>query len=211
MPYGGEDATHGPAGSDPEPARLRPAGGAAEGAPCPATVLSWDGDALVAADTLSGSSVRLTPATLYHYRCAQKVIGRGKQEPHTVGGLAALDADGLVLLDLPGRWESREVSAFAAGRGTPITDARTAPSERVRAVVAGRAPGWGRLSGLPASRLSRRRKLAIIGMGAAGLLVMAYVITAGSVDGGLRRASSGRSRPRAPRPDAWAPSGTRPR
>ncbi|GIH90558.1 hypothetical protein ACFFMN_08615 [Planobispora siamensis] len=172
-----ERAAHDPPGPDPAPAHLRPTGGAAGGTPCPATVLSWDGDTLVAADPLSGRSVRLTPAALYHYRCAQKAVGRKKQEPHTVEGLAALDADGLVLLDLPGRWEPREVSAFAAGRGTPVVDALAAPSERVRAVVAGRAPGWGRLSGLPASRLSRGWKLAIVGTGVAGLLAMAYVTT----------------------------------
>ncbi|MFF5207100.1 hypothetical protein [Streptosporangium sp. NPDC000396] len=160
------------------PAEIRPLAGAVEGAPLPATVLSWDEETLVTADPASGRSVRLKPAALYHYRTEQTILHPKEEKSRIVSGLAALDADGLVLLDIPGEWSAQDVAAFAAGRGTPVEDALSARPEQVRAVLARRAPGWGRLTGLPASRMSGRKRAAAFVVGAMGLVVMAYLATA---------------------------------
>ncbi|MFI6450512.1 hypothetical protein ACIBF6_03085 [Streptosporangium amethystogenes] len=103
------------------PTELRPYGGALDGAPAPATVLTWDDRTLVATDSISGRSMRLAPAALYHYRYERAVFvsgkNSGKRESRFLTGLAALDADGLVLADLPGEWTPPDVAIFAVGRG----------------------------------------------------------------------------------------------
>ncbi|MBG0812653.1 hypothetical protein [Planomonospora sp. ID82291] len=163
-----------------EAIEVRPAAGAVKGAPLPATVLSWDGETMVAVDLPADRSVRLTPAALYHYRHGMAATdSRGKTETQVFTGLAVLDADGLVLLDLPGEWRIPDVAAFAAGAGLPVVDALDAPSDRVRAVLAGRAPGWRRLAGLPVARRSGAKRVVVVGAGAAGLLTMAYVVSVG--------------------------------
>ncbi|WP_326824358.1 hypothetical protein [Streptosporangium sp. NBC_01756] len=166
-------------GPDPlaVPGELRPRAGTVEGAPRPVTVLSWDGDALVAADPASGSSARITPTAFYHYRYGQTLLGSCKKEkPKIVSGLAVLDGDGLVLLDLPGEWSVRDVAGFAAERGVPVRDALAGRAERTCAVLAGRAPGWRRLIGLPLPAVTPRwKRFAMFGLGVSGLLVMAYL------------------------------------
>ncbi|WP_344745305.1 hypothetical protein [Streptosporangium vulgare] len=127
---------------------LRPCEGALEGTPCPATTLSWDGRTLVATDPVVGRSLRLMPAALYHYRYERRVLVSGREETRSLTGLALLDADGLVLADLPGEWPVHEVAAFAAGRRLPVHDALVAPSQVVRAMLGRRAPSWTRLTGL---------------------------------------------------------------
>ncbi|MEU4534223.1 hypothetical protein AB0G15_05065 [Streptosporangium sp. NPDC023825] len=158
---------------------LRPCEGALEGTPCPATTLSWDGRTLVAADPVAGRSLRLVPASLYHYRYRRRVLVPGKEETRSLTGLALLDADGLVLADLPGEWPAHEVAAFAAGRRLPVHDALVEPSRVVRTALGRRAPGWARLTGLEVPRMSRAKKVVAVCAGAAGLLAMAYVVTAG--------------------------------
>ncbi|MER5643619.1 hypothetical protein [Streptosporangium sp. NPDC002524] len=158
---------------------LRPCEGALEGAPCPATTLSWDGRTLVAADPAAGRALRLLPASLYHYRYERRVLVSGKEETRTLTGLAVLDADGLVLADLPGEWPPHEVAAFAAGRRLPVHDALVAPSRWVRTTLSRRGPGWARLAGLAVPRMSRARKTVAVCAGVAGLFAMAYVVTAG--------------------------------
>ncbi|MGS2640228.1 hypothetical protein [Streptosporangium sp. LJ11] len=158
---------------------LRPCEGALEGAPCPATTLSWDGRTLVAADPVAGRSLRLMPASLYHYRYERRVLVSGKEETRSLTGLAVLDADGLVLADLPGEWPAHEVAAFAAGRRLPVHDALVAPPRAVRTALSRRAPGWTRLTGLEIPRMSRAKKTVAVCAGAAGLFAMAYVVTTG--------------------------------
>jgi hypothetical protein len=140
-------------------------------------VLSWDGATLVAVDPIAGRSVRLAPAALYHYRYRRTILVSREKRAQSVNGLAGLDSDGLVLLDLPGEWSADEVAAFAAGRGIPVEDALLTPSKRVRTALARRAPGWERLVGQSSSRMSRWKKVVALGTGAAGLLVMAYIAT----------------------------------
>ncbi|MER6830200.1 hypothetical protein ABT352_29730 [Streptosporangium sp. NPDC000563] len=158
---------------------IRPREGALEGTPCPATALSWDGPTLVAKDPAAGRSLRLAPASLYHYRYERRVIVSGKEERRSLTGLAVLDADGLVLADLPGDWPVHEVAVFAAGRKLPVHDALKTSSKGVRAALSRRAPGWTRLAGLEVLRMSRAKKAVAAGAGVAGLFVMAYVVTAG--------------------------------
>ncbi|MEU4229165.1 hypothetical protein AB0F17_33145 [Nonomuraea sp. NPDC026600] len=160
--------------------RLRPVAGAVAGNPCPRTDVLWDGSALAVSDDATGQSVRLVPATLYHYRYDQRVlVSRRKAKTLSVQGLAALDGDGLVLLDLPGEWYVPHVAAFVRYAGLPIVDARGHASNRVRAVLAGRAPGWRRLRGLPPPFLARYRRPVSIGVGVAGLAVMVYLASTG--------------------------------
>ncbi|GIH76466.1 hypothetical protein [Planobispora longispora] len=142
-------------------------------------MLSWDGYTLVAADPAAGGPARLRPAALYHYRYAQEVGDSDETEKKTktVHGLAALDRDGLVLAVFPGRWRARDVTGFAETRGVPVVNALDDAPARVRATLAGRAPDWGRFTGLPAARLARWKRIAAVGAGVAGLLVMAYVAT----------------------------------
>ncbi|MFI7449271.1 hypothetical protein ACIBQX_17380 [Nonomuraea sp. NPDC049714] len=150
--------------------QLVPYGGAVEGGPCPSTVLSWDGQALTAADSATGESVRVTPASLYHY--AYDSGGA------PVTGLAVLDADGLVMLDLPGGWYPEKVHDFTEQARIPVADGRGDP--QARALLAGRAPGWRRLHGLTPPRASRWRTPLIYGVGLAGLALMAYLISVGA-------------------------------
>ncbi|MEU7863030.1 hypothetical protein [Nonomuraea sp. NPDC049141] len=160
--------------------RLRPVAGAVAGTPCPRTEVLWDGSALAVSDNTSGQSVRLMPATLYHYRYEQRVlVSRGKAKTLSVQGLAALDGDGLVLLDLPGEWYVPDVAAFVKSAGLPIVDARGDTSKRVRAVLAGRAPGWRRFRGLRPPFLARYRGPVSIGVGVAGLALMVYLASTG--------------------------------
>ncbi|MFG1750312.1 hypothetical protein [Streptosporangium sandarakinum] len=140
-------------------------------------MLTWDGGTLVAADPANARTVRLTPAAFHHYRYEQALADASgkKREPAVVGGLAALDADGLVLLDLPGEWQGWEVARFASARGVPVHDGPTGRPEPVRVTLARRAPGWTRLTGRSRPRPSRRRRIAVLCLGVGGLLMMAYV------------------------------------
>ncbi|MEU8385342.1 hypothetical protein [Streptosporangium sp. NPDC048865] len=158
---------------------LRPCEGALAGTPCPDTALSWDGRTLVAADRVAGRALRLLPASLYHYRYERRVLVSGKEESRSLTGLAVLDADGLVLADLPGEWPVHEVAAFAAGRRLPVHDALVTPSRVVRAALSRRGPGWARLTGVAVPRMSRAKKAVAVCAGVAGLFAMAYVVTAG--------------------------------
>ncbi|MET8046758.1 hypothetical protein ABZU75_04085 [Streptosporangium sp. NPDC005286] len=164
------------------PTELLPYGGALEGTPAPATGLTWDDRTLVATDSISGRSMRLAPAALYHYRYERSVLvsgkNSGKKESRFLTGLAVLDADGLVLADLPGEWTPPDVAIFAAGRGVPVRDALIAPPRAVRATLGRRAPGWTRLTGQALSRASRARTVATVCAGVAGLLAMAYIVSA---------------------------------
>ncbi|MFD1544509.1 hypothetical protein [Nonomuraea guangzhouensis] len=160
--------------------RLRPVAGAVAGTPCPRTEVLWDGSALAVSDDASGQSVRVMPATLYHYRYEQRILGSGRKvKTLSVRGLAALDGDGLVLVDLPGEWHVPDVAAFVEYAGLPVVDARGEASKRVRAVLAGRAPGWRRFRGLPRPFLARYRGPVSIGVGVAGLAVMVYLASTG--------------------------------
>ncbi|MFF3437045.1 hypothetical protein [Streptosporangium sp. NPDC002721] len=103
----------------------------------------------------------------------------GREESRSLTGLALLDADGLVLADLPGEWPAHEVAAFAAGRRLPVHDALVAPPTVVRTVLSRRAPSWTRLTGLKVHRMSRTKKVVAVCAGAVGLVAMAYVVTAG--------------------------------
>lgn len=171
--------------------QLVPRGGATAGAPCPSTVLSWDGHELTAGDSATGESVRVTPASLYLY-----AYDSGDAP---VTGLAALDADGLVMLDLPGDWDPSQVRDCGTRAGIPVVpggdevvpgsddpgpEPRTLLAGRARpedrALLAGRAPGWRRLHGLTPPRPSRWRTPLIYGVGLAGLALMAYLISVGA-------------------------------
>ncbi|MGP3963283.1 hypothetical protein ACTWPT_45610 [Nonomuraea sp. 3N208] len=94
-------------------------------------------------------------------------------------GLAALDADGLVVLDLPGEWHAPHLRSFAERAGIPLVDARNRPSDHVRAVLASRAPGWARLRGLSRPLLTKWRKTVAICGGVVGLGLMAYLASTG--------------------------------
>lgn len=156
------------------------------------TVLSWDGTSLVAGSP-SQEPVRLRPAALYHYRHEVVAEGVGNQKQVKAhAGLAARDADGLVMLDLPGDWDPRAVHSLTVEAGIPVVDARGEPPEHVRAVLAGRAPGWRRLQDLPPVRMARWRKPVVICAGVAGLALMVYLSTIGAW--GVWRAFSGLGR-----------------
>lgn len=165
--------------SDEVSGELRPYEGALEGTPRPATTLGWDGPTLVARDPVAGRSLLLAPASLYHYRYERRVFVSGKEESRSLTGLAVLDADGLVLADLPGAWTAHEVAAFAAGRQLLVHDALVMSSRMVRTVLSRRAPGWTRLTGLEVPRLSRAKKTVAVCAGVAGLFAMAYVVATG--------------------------------
>ncbi|MGW0808366.1 hypothetical protein [Nonomuraea sp. NPDC002799] len=161
--------------------QLRPIAGATKGSQCPGTVLTADGRTLTATDTTTGASVRITPATLYRYDCDQRTTtptGK-KEQPRSVQGMAALDADGLVLLDLPGEWHGPDVDAFVTKSGIPVLDARFQPAARVRGTLASRAPGWQRMRGMPIPALRKWRKTIAMCAGVVGLGFMAYLATLG--------------------------------
>lgn len=111
-------------------------------------------------------------------RFAQRAVGR-KPSPYSVQGLAVLDADGLVLLDLPGDWHAPHLKDFARRAGIPLTSAHNKPSDQVRAVLAGRAPGWQRVRGLSRPSLTRWRRTMAVCAGVVGLGVMAYLASIG--------------------------------
>ncbi|MGI5490840.1 hypothetical protein [Microtetraspora malaysiensis] len=147
----------------------------------PPVALSWDADAgmLVVTDTSSGRSVRAAPASLCNYGYDRKVLDdKGKEQGQRVYGLAALNADGLVLLDIPGGWSAGGVAAFASASGVPYVNALAEPARRVRTVLAGRAPGYSRFVSGPVSRLTaRQRQIITYGVGAAGLVVMIVLVS----------------------------------
>ncbi|MEU0570996.1 hypothetical protein ABZ297_37165 [Nonomuraea sp. NPDC005983] len=160
-------------------AQLVPHGGAIVGAACPETALSWDGHSLSATDATTGDSLRLTPAALYHYRYDEPITTSEGAQQQSVTGLAALDADGLVLLDLPGSWHAPDVHAFTVNAGIPVVDGRAHGPHRARATLAARAPGWRRLRGLRRPFLARWRMHVSIGVGVAGLALMVYLASTG--------------------------------
>lgn len=156
---------------------ISPLASAEPRAHCPLTTLSHDGTALIAADPTTGETVRLTPAAIYHYRHELRYLDtKDKWQTRQATGLAALDAAGLVMLDLPGEWNPPAVHDLMVRAGLPIVDGRHDAPGRVRAVLAGRAPGWRRLRGMPPSPL---RKVLVIGAGVAGLALMVSLAYAG--------------------------------
>ncbi|MEV4579488.1 hypothetical protein AB0K16_40175 [Nonomuraea jabiensis] len=156
---------------------LVPISGATKGEFRPETVLTSHDRTLVVTDNASSHSVRVTPASLYHYNCQQVTTKTGKLQP--VQGIAALDADGLVLLDLPGEWHKPDLDIFAHRAGIPLLDARSYPPARVRAVLASRAPGWQRLRGLRPLFPRKWHKPMAICAGIAGMALMAYLASLG--------------------------------
>ncbi|GAA2214180.1 hypothetical protein GCM10009850_096440 [Nonomuraea monospora] len=157
--------------------QLRPRAGATKNSYCPQTTLTSDHQKLTVTDTFSGDSVTLTPARLYRYKYDQDQSSG--QKPLTVQGLAALDPDGLVLVDLPGDWHEPDLSEFARQAGIPLEDARNQRSSKVRAVLASRAPGWRRVRGLPLPSTAKWRKPVVICLAIAGALSMAYLASSG--------------------------------
>jgi hypothetical protein len=156
---------------------LVPISGATKGELRPEIALTSQGQTLAVTDIASGHSVRVTPASLYHYNCLQVAAKSGKLQP--VQGIAALDADGLVLLDLPGEWHKPDLDLFAHRAGIPLLDARSFPPARVRAVLASRAPGWQRLRGLRSLFPRKWHKPVAICAGIAGMALMAYLASLG--------------------------------
>ncbi|MEU6715936.1 hypothetical protein ABZ897_31090 [Nonomuraea sp. NPDC046802] len=161
--------------------QLRPIAGATKGSSRPKTVLISDGATLTVTDNASGHSICLTPAALYCYEYVQQSTKKSGHDPKlpSVKGMAALDVDGLVLLDLPGEWYKTDVERFSAKSGIPLVDARSQPPHQVRTTLASRAPGWQRLRGLPDRTLRKWQKPAAIGAGAVGLIAMAYLASVG--------------------------------
>ncbi|MDR8407458.1 hypothetical protein MTP10_01745 [Nonomuraea sp. 3-1Str] len=168
-----------PASAGDEPA------GTVHSVTCLETTLSWDGHTLTATDAVTGhappTAFRSTaaPTRLYHYRYDQPATRAKDAERQTCSGLAVLDADGLVLLDLPGPWHAPDVQTFAVAAGIPVVNARTRPSREVRTALAARAPGWRRLHGVRPTFLARWRRPVTIGTGVAGLAVMTYLAMIG--------------------------------
>ncbi|MFI6604444.1 hypothetical protein ACIBHX_50150 [Nonomuraea sp. NPDC050536] len=161
-------------------ARLAPHGGATIGSVAPATALTWDGRTLTAADLATEESVRLAPVRLYHYGYERRLYeANGKERIEPVWGLAALDEDGLVLADIPGNWHDADLDLFARQAGLPIIDGRRQPTAVVRAMLAGRAPGWRRIRGEPPRRAARWRKPVGIGAGVVGGGIMVYLVANG--------------------------------
>ncbi|MEV4015506.1 hypothetical protein AB0J35_33885 [Nonomuraea angiospora] len=156
---------------------LVPISGATKGELRPEIVLTSRDRTLVVTDIASGHSVHVTPASLYRYNCQQVTAKTGKLQP--VQGIAALDADGLVLLDLPGEWSTSDLDLFAHRAGIPVLDARFSPQAGVRAVLAGRAPGWQRLRGLRPLFPRKWHKPVAICAGIAGLALMVYLASLG--------------------------------
>jgi hypothetical protein len=136
-------------------------------------VLTSDGRSLAVTDKASGHSVRVTPAQLYSY--SYDMVSGHKRKSHSVRGVAALDADGLILLDLPGVWDEQDLKDFCRQAGIPLLEARHQTSAQVRTVLAGRAPGWQRLRGLPAPALAKWRKPVAVCAGVVGVGLMVYL------------------------------------
>lgn len=151
--------------------QLVPLAGATADSRRPQTVLTSDGCALTVLDNALGHSVRVTAAGLYRYRC--------DFNGSSVQGVAVLDEDGLVLVDLPGDWNGPDLELFAREAGIPLMDARSHPAARVRAALAGRAPGWQRLRGLPRPTPAAWRKPVAICAGVVGIGLMIYLASTG--------------------------------
>ncbi|MER7500867.1 hypothetical protein AB0L05_02235 [Nonomuraea pusilla] len=160
--------------------QLVPVAGATEDTRCPATAIGFDGQALTVTDGATGEHLRLAPASLYLYACHpfQGQRGRHRQSPQ-VRGLALLDADGLVLLDLPGEWPVSKAWRFSGRTGIPMVNASHTPSPKVRAALARRAPGWRRVHGLAAPPRPWWHRPVAVGAGFAGLALMAYLASQG--------------------------------
>ncbi|QFY05758.1 hypothetical protein GBF35_02885 [Nonomuraea phyllanthi] len=151
--------------------QLVPLAGATADSRRPQTVLTSDGRTLTVLDNALGHSVRVTAAGLYRYRC--------DFNGSSVQGVAVLDEDGLVLVDLPGDWNDPDLELFAREAGIPLMDARSHPAARVRAALAGRAPGWQRLRGLPRPTPAAWRKPVAICAGVVGIGLMIYLASTG--------------------------------
>ncbi|MEV0382001.1 hypothetical protein [Nonomuraea sp. NPDC050643] len=147
--------------------QLLPCAGATKSGRCPKTVLTSQDRTLIVTDKATGHSVRVAPARLYHY------------DHDGVQGLAALDPDGLVLLDLPGDWHPPHLRDFALKAAIPLEDARGHAAEETRAVLAARAPGWQRVRGLPLPSMAKWRKPVGICVAVAGVALMAYLASLG--------------------------------
>ncbi|QYC38126.1 hypothetical protein Nocox_02465 [Nonomuraea coxensis DSM 45129] len=146
---------------------LVPVTGATAGGKLPQLAMTADAGTLTATDRASGATAVVRPAALYVYRYEPA----GSEEQ--LQGVAALDADGLVLLDLPGGWPVPELKHLAERAGIPVSESRYQSPGRITANLAARAPGWRRLSGRHRGpRFTRGRKIALVGAGVAGLAVM---------------------------------------
>ncbi|MCA2186064.1 hypothetical protein [Nonomuraea cavernae] len=152
---------------------LRPIEGATK------TALFWDGQTLTATDEAADTAIRVKPAALHRYSYVQEHTDTPNE---TIGGLAALDEDGLVLLDLPGPWDHLPTKAFAAAAGLHLTNVHHDAPAKARVLLAARAPGWRRLHGRRPSFLSRRRWRGLVAIcaGVVGLVVMAYLAVNGA-------------------------------
>lgn len=131
----------------------------------------------VPARTEPDGAVRLAPSSLLHYRYDQDLPD---SDSIPVTGLAVVDRDGLVLIDLPGEWAEPDVQDFATKAQLPVKDARKAPTAWVRAALAARSPGWTRLTGIPAPPPARWRKPVAICAGVAALAAMLYLVSIGA-------------------------------
>ncbi|MEV0162865.1 hypothetical protein [Nonomuraea fuscirosea] len=159
--------------------KLLPSAGATEDAPCPQTILTSNHPhTLTATDPTTGDSTTLTPARLYLYRHTRQTTS--DEEPPPFAGLAALDADDLILLDLPGEWHIEQLKEFARKAEIPLQDARNHTSRETRIALAARAPGWRRMHGLPSPAPTPRwRKPVAICAGIAGAALMIYLAMSG--------------------------------
>ncbi|MFK4035581.1 hypothetical protein ACI2LC_07250 [Nonomuraea wenchangensis] len=153
---------------------LIPATGATARSRRPRLSMTADAGTLTVTDRASGETVQVRPATLYLYHYERP----GSQKLY---GLAALDADGLVLLDLPGGWHAPSLKEFAAQAGIAVSGSRYQSPAHIGANLAARAPGWRRLSGLPRRRFrfTVGHKIAVVGAGVAGLAVMTILAVNG--------------------------------
>ncbi|MEU1720314.1 hypothetical protein [Nonomuraea sp. NPDC005692] len=157
-------------------AQILPVAGAMKGARCPKVSLTSDGRTLTVTDNARGRSTTLSPASLYRYDYS--IDGSGKRS-RFMKGVAALDPDGLVLLDLPGDWHLPHLREFASKAGIPLRDGKDDSSKRARRILAARAPGWERIRGIPAPRFARWNTTLGVCAGIAGLALMVYLGAAG--------------------------------
>ncbi|GAA4097578.1 hypothetical protein GCM10022248_81070 [Nonomuraea soli] len=129
--------------------------------------MSWDDGKLTI--NVLGEDLRLRPDTLAYYH-----------HEHAGGdlyGLALLDHDGLVLLDLPGEWLQGELRDFAADAGLCFTVMREMD---VPVRLARRAPGWRRLTGVAPTPPSPLRRRLVIAASIAMAGAMIYTISIGA-------------------------------